>query len=100
VEIRLDVENQSNRKVEETVFLFARRLKSRVAPPLLELHGVGKITLDPGARDTLLLHLPVAQLRSLGPDLQPALEPGVIEILVGRSADRASLLSARLEILV
>ena len=99
VEVRVEVENQGTRRAEETVFLFTRRLKSRVAPPLLELQGVGKITLEPGARETLLLHLSVAALRSLGPDLQPGLEPGVIEILVGPSADRASLLSARLQIL-
>jgi beta-glucosidase len=98
VEVRVDVENQGGRRAEETVFLFAHRLKSRVAPPTLELHGVGKITLDPGERGTLLLHLPVAELRSLGPDLQPVLEPGAIEILVGPSADRASLLTARLEV--
>ncbi|HEY6515015.1 MAG TPA: glycoside hydrolase family 3 N-terminal domain-containing protein [Steroidobacteraceae bacterium] len=99
VEVRVDVENQGTRRAEETVFLFTRRLKSSVAPPLLELHGVGKITLEPGARGTLLLQLPVGELRSLGLDLEPTLEPGVIEILVGQSADRASLLSARLQIL-
>lgn len=98
VEVRVDVENQGTHKAEETVFLFTRRLKSRVAPPVLELHGVGKITLEPGARDTLVLHLPVAELQSLGPDLVPALEPGAVDILVGPSADRASLLAARLEI--
>jgi beta-glucosidase len=98
VEVRIDVENQGARRAEETVFLFTRRLKSRVAPPVLELHGVGKITLDPGARDTVVLRLPAAELRSLGPDLEPTLEPGAVEILVGPSADRASLLCARLEI--
>jgi beta-glucosidase len=98
VEVRIEVENRGERRAEETVFLFTHRLKSRVAPPLLELQGVGKITLDPGARGTLILYLPVAELRSLGPDLEPALEPGTIEILAGPSADRASLLGARLEI--
>ncbi|MGA7538584.1 MAG: glycoside hydrolase family 3 N-terminal domain-containing protein [Steroidobacteraceae bacterium] len=96
VEIRVDVENQGARRAEETLFLFTRRLKSRVAPPLLELRGVGKITLDPGARGTLTLRLPVLELRSLGPDLETTLEPGALEILVGPSADRSSLLTARL----
>ncbi|MHB8816364.1 MAG: fibronectin type III-like domain-contianing protein, partial [Steroidobacteraceae bacterium] len=65
----------------------------------LELHGIGKISLDPGARGTVLLRLSVAELRSLGPDLEPAIEPGAIEILVGPSAERASLLAARLQVL-
>ena len=98
VEVCIDVENQGAHKAEETVFLFTRRLKSRVAPPVLELHGVGKITLDPGAKGTLTLHLAVAELCALGPDLEPALEPGAVDVLVGPSADRASLLCARLEI--
>jgi beta-glucosidase len=99
VEVRVKVENRGARRAQETVFLFTRRLKSRVAPPLLELRGVGRITLDPGASGTVALPLPVAELRSLGPDLAPALEPGVIEILVGPSADRASLLTGRFEVL-
>ncbi|MGH8294495.1 MAG: glycoside hydrolase family 3 N-terminal domain-containing protein [Steroidobacteraceae bacterium] len=99
VQVQVDLENQGRCRAQETVFLFTRRLKSRVAPPLLELRGVGKLSLDPGARGTLTLPLPVAELRSLGPDLEPALEPGVIEILVGPSAARASLLTVRLEVL-
>jgi beta-glucosidase len=99
VEVRVDVENHGSHRAQETVFLFTHRLKSRVAPPGLELQGVGKITLDPGVRETLTLRLPVTNLRTLGPDLELALEPGEIEILVGPSADRASLLTARLEVL-
>lgn len=98
IEIRVDVENQGARRAEETLFLFTRRLHSRVAPPLLELHGVGKITLDPGARGTVSLTLPAVELRSLGTDLEPVLEPGELEILVGPSADRASLLACRLKL--
>ncbi|MHB8816571.1 MAG: glycoside hydrolase family 3 N-terminal domain-containing protein, partial [Steroidobacteraceae bacterium] len=33
VEIRVEVENQGERRAEETVFLFTRRLQARVAPP-------------------------------------------------------------------
>ena len=100
VEIDVDVQNEGSRRGEETLFLFVRRLQGRVAPPLLELHGIGKIALEPGARGTLRLHLPVAELRSLGPDLEPVLEPGELEILVGPSADRASLLAGRLTLVV
>jgi beta-glucosidase len=98
IEISVEVENQGSRRAEETVFLFTRRLRAHVAPPLLELHGVGKITLDPGARGTLTLFLPVVELRTLGPDLEPALEPGEMEILLGPSAERSSLLTGRLQL--
>ncbi|MDE2050819.1 MAG: glycoside hydrolase family 3 C-terminal domain-containing protein, partial [Gammaproteobacteria bacterium] len=56
VEVSVDVENHGGRRAEETVFLFTRRLKSSVAPAVLELHGVGKITLDPGIRGTLTMN--------------------------------------------
>jgi beta-glucosidase len=98
VEITVDVENQGSRLGQETLFLFTRRLRARVAPPQLELHGIGKITLEPGARGTLTLSLPVAELCTLGPDLAPLLEPGELEILVGPSAARASLLAGRLKL--
>ena len=98
VTVLVDVENQGHRKAEETVFLFTRRLRSRVAPPTLELHGVGKVTLDPGARATLSLQLPIAKLGALGPDLEPTLESGTVEILVGPNADPNFLLAGRLEI--
>ena len=98
VQVSVDVENQGAHRAEETVFLFVRRLKARVAPPGLELQGVGKITLEPGARGMLMLLLDVTRLRSLGPDLEPALEPGAVDILVGPSADSPSLLAARLQV--
>jgi beta-glucosidase len=98
VEVHVEVANQGRHRAQETLFLFTRRLKAHVAPPLLELHGVGKITLDPGAHGTLTLHLRIAELRSLGLDLQPELEPGPVEVLVGPSADHASLLVSRLQI--
>jgi beta-glucosidase len=99
VQVRLDIENHGGRRAEETIFLFTRRLKSRVAPPSLELQGVAKITLDPGARGTLTLPLSLPSLRTPGPDLEPVLEPGTVEILAGPSADRASLLTCRLQVL-
>ena len=98
VDIKVDVENHGARRAEETVFLFTRRLKSQVAPPSLELQGVGKITLDPGARGTMTLRLAVAQLQFPGLDLEPVLEAGTLEILVGPSVELSSLLTGRLQV--
>jgi beta-glucosidase len=42
------------------------------------------------------LQLPSAELRFIGVDLTPVLEPGEIEIHVGPCADSAQLKSARL----
>jgi beta-glucosidase len=59
---------------------------------LLELKGVAKIALEPGARGTVCFELSTEDLTFLGPDLSPCLEPGIFEIYVGPSAARDSLL--------
>ena len=80
-------------QAEETVFLFTRDPVASVARPLLELRGFAKIRLAPGESGTVRLSLPAADLAFLGVDLQPVFEPGKLEILVGPSAERATLLS-------
>ena len=78
------------------MFLFIRDKVASVSRPTLELKGVTKITLEPGETGTARLALPAKELRFLGVDLEPVLEPGEIEIRVGPCADPAQLLHARL----
>jgi beta-glucosidase len=92
IEIRVDVTNNGKRTAEETVFLFTHDKLASVARPVLELKGVGKITLQPAETGTVSLSLPGTELRFLGPDLEPVFEPGEVEILVGPCADRSRLL--------
>jgi beta-glucosidase len=92
IAIRVDVTNEGKRSAEETVFLFTHDKLASVARPLLELKGIGKITLRPGETGTVSLSLPGAELRFLGLDLAPTFEPGEVEILVGPCADRSRLL--------
>jgi beta-glucosidase len=95
IDVSVEVTNEGARAAEETVFLFVRDRVASVSRPLLELKGFTKIRLDPGATGTARLRLPVAELRFLGLDLEPVLEPGEIEIRVGPCADPARLLSSR-----
>ncbi len=92
LDVRVDVTNEGPHAGEETVFLFTRDKLASVTRPVLELHGFGKISLAPGARGTVALHLPVTELSFLGADLEPVYEPGEVEILVGPCADRVQLL--------
>ena len=100
IEVSVEVTNEGPRAAEETVFLFVRDRVASVARPLLELKGVTKASLDPGATATARLRLPAADLRFLGVDLEPVLEAGEIEILVGPWADPAVLLSSRITLRV
>jgi beta-glucosidase len=90
--IHVDVRNDGPREAQETVFLFTHDKVASVARPLLELKGWAKVTLRPGETATVTLSLRAADLRFLGPDLEPLFEPGQVEILVGPCADRSKLL--------
>jgi beta-glucosidase len=96
IEVSVDVTNDALRAAVETVFLFVRDRVASVSRPLLELKGVTKLTLDPGATATARFRLPATDLRFLGLELEPVLEPGEIEILVGPDADPSRLASVRL----
>lgn len=96
--VRIDVTNEGAREAEDTVFLFTHDVLASVARPVLELKGFAKITLKPGATGTVTLLLPAAQLRFLGPDLEPVFEAGEVEILAGHCADRRRLLAASINL--
>jgi len=96
VDVSIDVTNDATRAAEETVFLFVRDRVASVARPVLELKGVTKVVLEGRATATARFRLPVTALGFLGLDLEPVLEPGEIDILVGPDADPARLVSARL----
>jgi beta-glucosidase len=92
IEARVDVTNEGAQAAEETVFLFTHDKVATVTRPLLELKGVGKVTLRPGETKTVRISVPAAELRFLGRDLAPVFEAGEVEVLVGPSADRSRLL--------
>jgi beta-glucosidase len=92
IEVRVDVTNEGARAAEETVFLFTHDKVATVARPLLELKGVGKVTVRPGETKTVRITLPATELRFLGRDLTRVFEPGEVELLVGPCADRSQLL--------
>jgi beta-glucosidase len=98
LKIGVSLRNAGTREAEETVFLFVRGKLGRVTRPLLELKGYAKLRLKPGEAGSVTLALPAAELRYLGPDLQPLFEAGEVEILVGASADPTGLLRQTIEL--
>jgi beta-glucosidase len=99
ITVEVEVENEGAVAGEETVFLFIRDPVASLARPLLELRGVAKIALGPGARGRARFTLGTADLAFVGTDLAPRLEPGVFEIHVGPSAARQGLLGTAIELL-
>jgi beta-glucosidase len=99
ITVEVEVANEGTLAGEETVFLFVRDPVASLARPLLELRGVVKIALDPGARGNARFTLETSDLAFLGTDLAPRLEPGAFEIHVGPSAARQELLGTTVELL-
>ncbi|WP_062013888.1 glycoside hydrolase family 3 N-terminal domain-containing protein [Aureimonas sp. AU4] len=96
--VSLDLRNEGAHTAEETVFLFSRKPVARVARPRLELQGFARVSLAPGGHTRCTIPLPVSALAFPGPDLARSVERGEYEILVGPSADPATLLRTRIEV--
>ena len=83
---------------EETVLLFVRDVVARPAPPVMELRGITKMTLAPGASGTVRFDLPVRSLAFPGGDLGPEVEAGEFELMVGSSAEPSALVRTRIRV--
>ncbi len=96
--VEAEVSNEGPAAGEETALLFIRDPVASISRPLLELKGVARIGLEPGASGVARFELTSDDLAFLDEDGQARLEPGVIEIFVGPSASRALLKSCRIHI--
>ena len=99
VTIECDVVNRGPMAGEETLLLFVRDPIASVARPLLELKGMTKLALEPQQEGTARFPLAPDDLTFLGPDLRPVLEPGIIELYVGRTAERDTALRTSIQLL-
>jgi beta-glucosidase len=94
----VDVVNQGTIAGDATIFLFVRDVVASIARPLLELKSVVKVTLGPGERRTVDLPVPASAFAfARAEDSRQAVEPGRFELSAGLSADRADLLTTRID---
>jgi beta-glucosidase len=96
--VEVDVVNEGSCAGEELVLLFVHDVVASVARPVLELKGMCKIALDPGERGIARIRLGSEALTFPGSDLAMICEPGTFEILVGPSADQATLLRTSIRV--
>jgi beta-glucosidase len=90
--------NVGERAGVATVFLFVHDPVASVARPLRELKRFERLALGPGERRTVRFELDRADFAFLGDDLEPVVEPGEIEVLIGLSADPDQLRATRFRI--
>ncbi len=96
--VEAEVTNAGPVAGEETVLLFVHDPVASLARPALELKGMAKAHLEAGGRTKLRITLKADDLAFLGFDLQPRLESGEIQLLVGPNADRSSLQSVSIRV--
>jgi beta-glucosidase len=85
--VEVTASNTGDRAGDEVVQLYVRDPRASVTRPVLELKSFARVELAPGQRKTVTFRLPVAQLGFYDQGLSYVVEPGVIEIFVGRSSE-------------
>jgi beta-glucosidase len=92
--VRIEVEACNAGKVatEATIFLFIHDVVASVARPLLELKEWTKCALDPGETRTITFSIERLHLKFLDRALEPAVEAGDFDVIVGLDADGRSAL--------
>lgn len=98
IAIEADVTNGGAMAGEETVLLFVRDVVARPAAPVMELRGMAKMTLVAGASGTVRFELAVKSLAFPAGDLGPEVEAGEFELMIGSSAEPATLVRTRIRV--
>ncbi|WP_424363341.1 glycoside hydrolase family 3 N-terminal domain-containing protein [Methylocystis parvus] len=98
VKIEVEATNDGEVATEETIFLFLHDVVASVARPMIELKEWTKVALGPGETRTVSFLLDRDHFRFLGKTLEPVIEAGDFEVMVGVSADRKSALRVRVRL--
>jgi beta-glucosidase len=84
--VRCTVRNTGARAGDEVVQLYIRDLLASVARPVMELRGLQRVSLAPGASATVSFTLGPEQLRLLDAEMRWTVEPGTFRVMVGASS--------------
>ena len=98
VEIEVDVRNAGRRRGDEVVQLYVHDPLSSVTRPVKELKGFKRISLEAREKKTVSLTLSVNQLGFCDRNMAFVVEPGTVEVMIGRSSEDIRL-SGEFEIL-
>jgi beta-glucosidase len=88
VSVTVDVSNTGSRAGEEVVLVYLNDVVSRTTTPVKALKAFRRVTLQPGETRTVSFTLARGQLALLDETLQPIVEPGEFEVMVGDQTRR------------
>ena len=86
VTVTVDIKNTGTRAGDEVVQLYIKDVISSVATPVMELKGFQKIPLEPGEKKTITFTVNHEHLSLINRHMERVVEPGVFEIMIGRSS--------------
>jgi beta-glucosidase len=84
--VEAHVTNTGERAGDEVVQLYTRDPQASVTRPEHELKSFLRLTLEPGETRRITFRVPIAQLGFYDRDLAYVVEPGAIEVFLGRSS--------------
>jgi beta-glucosidase len=84
--VDVTVANTGGREGDEVVQLYIRDPQASITRPELELKSFLRVALEAGESKRITFHVPVAQLGFYDRELSYVVEPGTIEVYVGRSS--------------
>jgi len=95
VTVSCAIANDGDTPLAEVVQLYLRDRQASVTRPVRQLAGFLRVELDPGERRRIEFHLAISQTALLDREYRLVVEPGLVDIMIGRSA-AAIELSAQL----
>jgi beta-glucosidase len=81
--VEVTVANTGERAGQESVLLFTRQHYASVTPSVRRLRAFTKVALEPGQSRVVRFTLSADDLRFIGRDGRPVLEPGAFDVMVG-----------------
>jgi beta-glucosidase len=86
VDVAFDVSNTGTRSGDEVVQLYVHQSPTSIVTPSKALKGFQRVHLNPGEVRTVHFHLNAEDLAVFGSDNQWKIEPGTLNLMVGRSS--------------
>ena len=89
--VSVDVENVGDRAGDEVVQLYVRDVVGSVTRPVKELKGFKRINLKPDEKRTVEFTLEPEELSFTDKEMKSVVEPGIINVMVGKSSGNIEL---------
>ena len=88
--VTVEITNTGKRAGDEVAELYVHQKIASVTRPVMQLKGFERVTLAPGEKKTVEFTVTPEMLQMLNAEMQPVVEPGVFELMVGASSDKTA----------